>query len=63
MENITYKLDGNTLNITVPDVTKNLGPSASGKSQIVAGTGGFVVVDGAGVSFAVNVIRPKVKGK
>ncbi len=63
MENLKYTRNGNELTITVLDITADLGPSASGKSQIVAGTGGFVAVEGAGVSFAVNVIRPKVKGK
>ena len=61
MDNITYARDGNKLIITVTDLTVPGVLSGSGKSHIIAGTGGFVAVDGAGVSFAVNVIRPKAK--
>lgn len=50
---------GNTLTIEV-DLTKNLGPSTSGKSDFVANTGGFMAVEGHdGVKMSLNVIKPR----
>ncbi len=39
--------DGKTLTLTI-DLTKRHGPSASGKTTIVASSGGNVTVDGSG---------------
>lgn len=53
MQNVTTEVKGSILTITV-DLSKSFGPSKSGKSTIVAGTGGFVKV--GPVSLNVNVI-------
>jgi ABC-type uncharacterized transport system YnjBCD ATPase subunit len=45
LKNVTLEVDGNTLTITV-DLSKELGPSASGKSTLIASTGGAVTVEG-----------------
>ena len=45
LKNVTLDVDGNTLTITV-DLSKELGPSASGKSTLIASTGGAVTVEG-----------------
>lgn len=39
MQNIKHSLSGNTLTIQI-DVTGNLGPSKSGKTQLIATSGG-----------------------
>lgn len=43
MKNVDMKVDGNKLTITV-DLSKDLGPSKSGKTRIVASTEGNVSV-------------------
>jgi hypothetical protein len=52
MENVTTKVAGQTLTITV-DLSKRFGPSSSGKTIIVASTRGAVKV--GDVSLALNV--------
>ena len=45
LKNVAVNVEGNTLTITV-DLSKELGPSASGKSTLIASTGGAVTVEG-----------------
>ncbi len=45
MKNIEMKLEGNVLTIKV-DLTKEFGPSSSGKTIIIASTEGNVAIDG-----------------
>jgi hypothetical protein len=52
MDNVTTKVSGHTLTITV-DLSKRFGPSASGKTIIVASTRGAAKV--GEVSLALNV--------
>lgn len=46
MKNIEMKVEGNTLTMTV-DLSKEFGPSSSGKTIIIASTEGNVSVPGA----------------
>jgi len=58
-ENIQMKLEGNTLVITV-ELSKTYGPSASGKSEVIASTGGNISVPGQElVKVGLNVYRPQ----
>jgi ABC-type uncharacterized transport system YnjBCD ATPase subunit len=45
LKNVALDVEGNTLTITI-DLSKELGPSASGKSTLIASTGGAVTVEG-----------------
>ncbi len=57
-QNVELSVQGNTLIITV-DLTKSFGPSSSGKSVIVASTGGNVSVPGfEEIKVGVNIYRP-----
>lgn len=57
-QNVELRLDGNKLTITV-DLSKQLGISGSGKSQIIASTGGNVSVPGnESVKIGLNIYRP-----
>jgi len=56
MYNVTTKLTGKVLTITV-DTGKVLGPSASGKSEIIASTQGNMVLEG-GLRLGLNVYKP-----
>lgn len=42
-QNVETKVTGNILTITV-DLSKTFGPSKTGKTQVVASTGGFIEV-------------------
>lgn len=54
-KNAVITVKGSTMTITV-DLTKDLGPSKSGKTNIVGTTNGFVgLADGVGVSL--NVVK------
>lgn len=57
-QNVEMSLDGNKLTITI-DLSKTFGISGSGKSQIIASTGGNVSVPGnESVKIGLNVYRP-----
>jgi len=57
-QNVEMSLDGNKLTITV-DLSKQFGVSGSGKSQIIASTGGNVSVPGnEAVKIGLNIYRP-----
>lgn len=59
MRNITMKRDGNKLMIEV-DMTANLGPSASGKTILIASTEGNVSVEGPeGAKIGLNAYKPR----
>ena len=63
MRNIEMKIEQGKLMITV-DLTKELGPSASGKSVIIATTEGNVDVPGApNVKIGLNVYHKKERLK
>ena len=63
MKNVETKIEHGTLVITV-DLTKELGPSASGKSIIIATTEGNVDVPGTpDVKFGLNIYRKKERLK
>jgi len=59
MKNVEMKLDGNILTIRV-DLTKDFGPSSSGKTIIIASTEGNVAVVGhEEAKVGLNVYRKK----
>ena len=59
MQNVEFQVQGNLLVITV-DLAQELGVSASGKSIIIASTGGNVSVPGyEDVKVGLNVYRPQ----
>jgi hypothetical protein len=59
MDNVKYEVKGDTLTITVPNLKAAGKVSQSGKTKLVAGTGGFVNVDHpSGAKFSLNVTVP-----
>ncbi len=57
-QNVEMSLEGNKLTITI-DLSRQFGISGSGKSHIIASTGGNVSVPGnEAVKIGVNVYRP-----
>ena len=63
MKNIEVRVEHGTLTITI-DLAKDLGPSASGKSVMIATTEGNVDVPGApDVKIGLNVYRKKERLK
>ena len=58
MKNVEMTIAGNILTITV-DLTKEFGPSASGKTIIVASTEGNVTAPGREEKIGLNVYRKK----
>lgn len=62
MRNIKTEVKGNNLVITI-DITKDVGQSKSGKSQMVGSTGGFKAVDiggGKSVNLSLNCTKDLV---
>lgn len=58
MKNVKATVKGNVLTITV-DLSKDQGPSKSGKNMVIATTGGNAEVPmKAGFKFGLNVYRP-----
>ena len=63
MKNVELKIEHGKLVVTV-DLAKELGPSASGKSVIIATTAGNMDVPGApDVNIGLNVYRKKERLK
>ncbi len=63
MQNIELEVQGNTLMIMI-DLSQELGVSASGKSMIIATTGGNVTVPGTDeIKLGLNVYRPQSVGR
>jgi len=59
MKNVEMKVDGDILTIKV-DVTKEFGPSASGKTIIIASTEGNIAIpDKEDVKIGLNVYKKK----
>jgi hypothetical protein len=59
MKNVEMSVDGNTLTIKV-DLSKEFGPSASGKTIIVASTeGNQSIPDKEGLKVGLNVYKKK----
>jgi hypothetical protein len=59
LENLTVTTEGTTVTMTF-DITGNLGESSSGKSDIVATSGGNIPVPGVpGLKMGLNVFRPR----
>jgi hypothetical protein len=59
MKNVDMKLEGNILTIKV-DITKEFGPSSSGKTIIIASTEGNQSVEGKeDVKVGLNVYKKK----
>jgi hypothetical protein len=61
MDNLDIKVDGNKIVITVLDVTKNGKTSSTGKTRLIASTGGAQPVDHPkvkGIKVALNVMIP-----
>ena len=61
MKNVDLKVEGNILTIKV-DLTKEFGPSASGKTIIIASTEGNVAVPDRDEMIGLNVYRKKPSG-
>ena len=59
MKNVELSLEGNILTIKV-DLSKEFGPSASGKTSIIASTEGNVTIPGhEGAKVGLNVYHKK----
>lgn len=58
MKNVEYSVNGDTLTITV-DLTKEFGPSASGKTVIIATSEGNVRLADREEFMGLNVYRKK----
>ena len=58
MKNVELNLNGNILTITV-DLSKDFGPSSSGKTTIIATTEGNVTVPGRDERLGLNVYKKK----
>lgn len=57
MKNVTTKIEGKKLVIEV-DLSKNFGPSKSGKTVIIASSEGNVAIKGAeGVKLGLNIYK------
>lgn len=58
MKNIEMSVQGNQLTIKV-DLTKDFGPSASGKTIIIASSEGNVTIPGREEKIGLNIYRKK----
>ena len=60
MQNVQMTVKGNVLTITV-DLSQRLGPSASGKTEIIATTAGNATVPGQSepIKVGLNVYTPR----
>ena len=58
MKNVEMKVEGTILTITV-DLSKEFGPSSSGKTIILASTEGNVTIPGREEKVGLNVYRKK----
>lgn len=63
MDNVNYTIEGDTLTIKV-DLSKNFGESSTGKSQVIANSGGHKPLpEVAGLKLNLYVSRPVVKSE
>ncbi len=59
MKNVQMQVSGNTLTITV-DLTKEFGPSSSGKTIIIASSeGNQAIAEGSDIKIGLNVYKKK----
>ncbi|KKO21034.1 MAG: hypothetical protein L3J18_14605 [Candidatus Brocadia sp.] len=58
MKNVEFSVEGNMLNIKI-DLSKEFGPSSSGKNIIVASTEGNVTIPNREEKIGLNVYRRK----
>lgn len=58
MQNVEIKVKGNVATITI-DLSASLGPSASGKTEMVATSHGNVTIPGTDVKLGLNAYRPR----
>ena len=58
MKNIDMKVEGTILTITV-DLSKDFGPSSSGKTNIIATTEGNVSIPGRDEKVGLNILQEK----
>jgi hypothetical protein len=58
MKNVEMTVEGNTLTIKV-DLTKEFGPSSSGKTIIIASTEGNISIPNRDEKIGLNVYRKK----
>jgi hypothetical protein len=58
MKNVELKVEGTTLTITV-DLSKDFGPSSSGKTTIIATTEGNVSLPGREEKIGLNIYKKK----
>ena len=58
MKNVEFSVEGNILNIKI-DLSKEFGPSSSGKNIIVASTEGNVTIPNREEKIGLNVYRKK----
>lgn len=58
MKNVEFSVEGNTLTIKI-DLSKEFGPSSSGKNIIVASTEGNVTIPNREEKIGLNIYRKK----
>lgn len=62
MQNVKFNIKGDTLTIEV-NLKEELGTSKSGKTTMIATTGGNADIGKDGVKFGLNVYKPLKAGK
>ena len=58
MKNVEMKVEGTVMTITV-DLSKDFGPSSSGKTTIIATTEGNVTIPGREEKIGLNIYKKK----
>lgn len=58
MKNVEMKVEGDMMTITV-DLSKDFGPSSSGKTTIIATTEGNVTIPGRDEKVGLNIYKKK----
>lgn len=58
VKNVEMKVEGQVLTIRV-DLSKEFGPSSSGKTTIIASTEGNAAIEGTDAKIGLNVYRPR----
>lgn len=59
MKNVALRVEGSLLTITI-DLSKEFGPSASGKTTIIASTEGNITIPNREEKIGLNVYRKKI---
>ena len=58
MQNVATSVEGNILTIKI-DLSKDFGPSSTGKTTIVASSKGPQAIDGTDVKLGLNIYKKK----